>query len=606
MPTSTSHRRRPATDEEFLATIRWTADAPKRLVRCAREGRVAEFVIASRAWLEPAAARYRRHAGAAVIFAATRLCDESLSRGSNLLRLLRDYRDPSVSGAGRFGLGRELGRWCRTIPPEGITDPVELALILDTLVDPPIDLQVEHWCRLFCVAVSFQGDSGGSATRGQQPAEAVLIRGLIPIAAGAVLGLVHSRAQAAARARTWIAQELLAATDTDGTPRSGAVADFDSWFAMLTAAALWGRCVRDRVFRKEARDRFKLVVRRAAELTRGDGGFAFSSAAAAAVLLPGAARAAGLSKKSVAGRFCRTFESRAGAVRKGKRGKPAAAETSGHSEWAQCAHLRNRLTADADLIALLSDSPEMRLEIACLGSPLISGRWEVSGRVGGRRIRPAGSWGCACWYSDKDGDYIELSADAAGVAVERQIFLSRTDHFAVLVDAFRSDRNSTIEYTWRLPLGEQVMARPDLVTREWRLQAGLVPVRVFPVSLACDRIDSAAGSCEVVDGELRYAASGRRAMSSALVIDWHPDRRDRDADWARLTVTESRRVLTADEASAFRLRIGAHQLLCYRSLDDSTSLRAVLGQHISHESFIGRLDEPGVMDPLVLVDRESG
>ena len=92
-------------------------------------------------------------------------------------------------------------------------------------------------------------------------------------------------------------------------------------------------------------------------------------------------------------------------------------------------------------------------------------------------------------------------------------------------------------------------------------------------------------------------------MTLPLALDWHPKRIDQPADWTRLSVTESRRAVGAHEASGFRIRIGDHQVLVYRSLIAPTISRAVLGLHTWDESVYGRVPlKGGLLQPLVEVE----
>ena len=87
-----------------------------------------------------------------------------------------------------------------------------------------------------------------------------------------------------------------------------------------------------------------------------------------------------------------------------------------------------------------------------------------------------------------------------------------------------------------------------------------------------------------------------------LVIDWNPDRKRSNAEWRTLTVAEQGRVLKSIDASGYRLRIADHQLLIYHSLTKSGEMRSVLGHHTASETVIGKLDESGVVEPILLVE----
>ena len=208
-----------------------------------------------------------------------------------------------------------------------------------------------------------------------------------------------------------------------------------------------------------------------------------------------------------------------------------------------------------------------------------------------------------CWFSDRDADYLELqSTTEDDIRIERQLLLSRREHFLVLADSISCESGAKLEYTSSLPLTEAVSAECDRMTREGILHADAMTVRLFPVGLAQDRVMSTNGGLTVENGPIQLQQTGIGGLHAPLVLDWHPDRQAEDADWNALTVTEDRQILTPDKAAGHRLRIGNHQLLIYRSLQATEESRAVLGQHMRHETLIGQFDTKGEMSPYVLVE----
>lgn len=118
-----------------------------------------------------------------------------------------------------------------------------------------------------------------------------------------------------------------------------------------------------------------------------------------------------------------------------------------------------------------------------------------------------------------------------------------------------------------------------------------------------DRIQHSLGTCREHDSKLELAGVGKGGVTLPLALDWHPSRGDVPADWTRCTVTESRRTVNAHEASGFRIRIGDHQVLVYRSLVTPAVSRAVLGLHTWDESVYGRVPlKGGLLQPLVEVE----
>jgi hypothetical protein len=65
--------------------------------------------------------------------------------------------------------------------------------------------------------------------------------------------------------------------------------------------------------------------------------------------------------------------------------------------------------------------------------------------------------------------------------------------------------------------------------------------------------------------------------------------RDLPFTWRRLTVAEDLVIQPAEVAQAFRLQLGAQQLVFYRSLAQAVR-RSVLGLHLNSEFYAGRFD----------------
>jgi hypothetical protein len=246
------------------------------------------------------------------------------------------------------------------------------------------------------------------------------------------------------------------------------------------------------------------------------------------------------------------------------------------------------------------------LDLTALGRPLLSGEWDIGVEIDGRPIAYRSDWECVCWFSDDDADFLELhAAPEPGVTVERQLMLSRTEHFAVLADAVSAPDGCRVDYRSRVPLVEGVESKADRLTREWMLKAGGVRARVFPLALPDDRIEGAPGSLAIADGCLELRQRGEGGLFAPLAIDWSPERRQSAADWRSLTVTEDGKVLPRSQAGAHRIRIGDHHLFIYRCLKSSGELRAVLGQHTLNETIIGLIDEDGDVDPILMVEPQT-
>jgi len=106
---------------------------------------------------------------------------------------------------------------------------------------------------------------------------------------------------------------------------------------------------------------------------------------------------------------------------------------------------------------------------------------------------------------------------------------------------------------------------------------------------------------------LRQTAQVSR-LYAPLWIDLNARRlkrlRERPAEeqvtWRQLTVADTREILSADQATGFRVQAGLEQWLVYRSLDEARN-RSVLGCNLSCEFLAGRLLEDGEVDRAIEV-----
>jgi hypothetical protein len=239
------------------------------------------------------------------------------------------------------------------------------------------------------------------------------------------------------------------------------------------------------------------------------------------------------------------------------------------------------------------------------GRPLFGGVWTIEAAVDGVPIAFAAEWELNCWSSDKDGDYLELGREAAGVCLIRQIFLSRTDSFLYLADSIRAD-SGAIVYRSNLPMAGEWQVRHDGLTRELALSDHKRRVRLFPLSLPQSVVEGAQGAVEVTDRALRLSGESQQSgLCAAVLLEWSPALRKAPADWNLLTIAEEGRRLTSGEAFGSRIRLGDKQLMFFHSHTKARLARTVMGHHTPYESVIARF-EAGNFVPLLHVEAEPG
>lgn len=278
---------------------------------------------------------------------------------------------------------------------------------------------------------------------------------------------------------------------------------------------------------------------------------------------------------------------------------------SWESDQSCLAVLRSSLEPDADVAVLEWHSSDAQIMLAAAGVPIFSGLWNWSVRIDDEAVPAPTTWKCSCWFLDPETVFVEIEGeDSAAIKRVRQVLLAPHERFAILTDSVTcKDPKRKVQLVTSLPLADGSVCAIDSVTREVTVLVGSRSVRTFPVWMEDDRIQHTLGSYREHDGQLELSGIGRGGVTLPLALDWHPRRADAPADWARLTVTESRRVVHEDEAAGYRIRIGDHQVLIYRSLVAGKNSRAVLGLHTWDESVYTRVpSKPGPLEPLVEVE----
>ena len=226
------------------------------------------------------------------------------------------------------------------------------------------------------------------------------------------------------------------------------------------------------------------------------------------------------------------------------------------------------------------------------GTTLFAGDWEIEVRLDGRTVEPA-DWSCVCWQSDDDGDYFELQSRPDGLRIERQIFLSRTDDFALLADIVVADPehwgdDTRLESRSRWTLAPDAALIAQTRTRECRLLFGGRTARAFPLGLNCPRVEGVSGHLISVDGRMELSQTGIGGLYAPWCIDWNPRRRRSPAAWRRLTVAYARCGLYLRAKRPVICWKSARSNGCiYRSLLPALEPRSVLGQHTMYESLWG-------------------
>lgn len=483
---------------------------------------------------------------------------------------------------------------------------------LDCLIRTGKQLDSENFASLYCglsAGVDCESTTKDPDSAAGPMVARLIVEGEIPFVRGLVfsdLKAGNSRKEGEAVLR----EGLEAATDTDGFVHAEWSSIANEWLAPLVRSVIWSTAFGEKCLSGKFSERLADAARHCATLLVPTGLVNAPPVdlrmqeSHAADLVSHALRAVGVRSSSTFSVFVEAFRSKKRRAGRKKKKQATTLYTSNQSDWAESAVMRSGLSVDADVCSVSWDVPEPKLHLAVLGTPLLSGIWSSRIIVDGRDIGTVEQWECSCWFSDDEAAFVELEADPSeSVHVVRHVMLSLKDRLAVICETVTTDKpDAAVSLTSAFPLVADPLAVTNSVTRDISLHSDCISTRVIPSWLEDDRVQHADGHCEKQDGKLVAVAEGVGGVTAPLVLDWHPERQAQDADWNRLTVTESRVVSNSQSAAGFRVRIGKHQLLIYRSLRPGETPRAVLGQHTTNETIYGRVRKSGDVSPLVLVD----
>ncbi len=450
----------------------------------------------------------------------------------------------------------------------------------------------------------------------------LLVAGELPWRTGLCFSDLRGAGKLRKAGRRCLRDGLEALTDGDGTPHAGALHRLPLTLAVLTRSAAAGQAAGELLWGTGEAERFESLITRAAGLCHGDGRIALSNGAsfAPASLLRTASQVAGLSKREPSARRLLSLPDDSPLSGQRNRKRPsdvgrhknrlrfdAKTPPSAQSDWAELACLRNNWSVGADRCVIAYHQAQPQICLTAFEQTLIDGDWQSDLCIDGEPVALEGEWSCVCWFSDQDADYLELQQDAGGAVLTRQVMLSRTDHWLFLADSAVAGQAETVELATRLPLDKQVDCRASKWSRELHLARKKLKATAYPLALDQQRVMHAYGSLEEQAGELQLRQRATGAVIYApLLIDWSPDRRRASKrhqfEWRRLTVAEDGVILGADAAAGFRLRVGEHQWLFYRSLVAGETARTVLGHHTRHETVIAEFTADGNVEPLVMVE----
>ncbi len=439
--------------------------------------------------------------------------------------------------------------------------------------------------------------------------EIILTRVELPILMGVIFGQSLKSIGLFRAGKKSFSVELCKLTDTDGTPHASLMPILPQFMASLTRTIRLAKWFDRKLFSPRTRPRWEDLVKRAAAMTCCDGTLISTSSSPAdwKTTLLEAINSHSRRRRAhwaIQSRLCleEASPSKKSPSTSGQSKKGMDQTAATNSAWGHLACLRSNWYPGADLLGILHDRPDTSFQLTALGQTVFQGPWLTKLSIDGEPHNLGTEWSSSCWFSDKTGDFLELRNETASAIIDRQIFLSRTDHIALLSDTvFAKEPDRRIELCWELPLAGQWNEKKKRETRELFLKNKQFRLGCIPLGLPQDRTTAADGAIEVNRNHLCLKQHGKYRLTMPLLLDWSPVRKKNHCDWNRLTVTENRKALSVTDTFAARCRIGKHQWLYLRNMEFSGLPRAVLGLHTDAESVFAEFPQTGIAEKLVEV-----
>lgn len=242
---------------------------------------------------------------------------------------------------------------------------------------------------------------------------------------------------------------------------------------------------------------------------------------------------------------------------------------------------------------------------------LMAGNWTTHLRINGEPVDTA-AWSLSIWTSNAQADYLELRCELPqGGRIERGVMLGRTDRFALLYDAVILDRPAKIEIEDRIELAEGIAFESTRENSEAVLRCGSKKAashrspalaRLFPLALPEWRAAAASGELRAEGRTAAWSLGGCGcALFSPIWIDLDRSRSRQKITWRQLTVGEGLRRAPDEAAVGYRLAVGQHQWIVYRSLT-ARGNRTLLGHNLSTEMLVARFGRDGEVDSLIEIE----
>ncbi len=272
------------------------------------------------------------------------------------------------------------------------------------------------------------------------------------------------------------------------------------------------------------------------------------------------------------------------------------------SEWGESGLLQSAWAKGTPKIGFDYSSRSFAVELGA-SQPLVQGQVIPRIRRDGKPLEPQQDFQIVCSQHDDDLDYIEFEMQLSDMIVlNRQLLLSRDDHFLIMADCVTSVVPCRIDYEcdWSLAPGIKCMAETE--TREMYLRDSKIRSLVLPLALPEWKVAVGTGRFEPTGSGFRLSqASQGMGLYAPLFFDLSSRRSKRKRTWRRLTVAENMRPVPPDIAVAFRIQIHKQQWLLYRAVGGKGN-RTFLGENFIGEFVFSRFDSEGTVTELLRIE----
>jgi len=274
-----------------------------------------------------------------------------------------------------------------------------------------------------------------------------------------------------------------------------------------------------------------------------------------------------------------------------------------HSTWSEFTVMRNHWRKTAHQVAVGHDKSTMTIELLQRGTPLLQGDWVTSLSIDGTPVTLDDEWDVTCWFSDDDGDYLELENNLGQHGrLQRQILLGRCDSFLFQADVILRDQPAKINYQTQLPLRPDVCFQAAAKTHEGVLTSETDQALVLPLACPEWRTEPSPGCLQQVDATLQYQLEANaRNLYAPLFIDLSRSGSEKAYTWRRLTVAELLEIQSPEVAVGYRIQVGSRQWCLYRSLDPPAN-RTFFGQNLTSEFIFGRFTRDGELREILEIE----